>query len=369
MEVRAAISHGAKAPLTIERITLSQPGPGEVLIEAKAAGLCHSDLFVMDGGVPMSRPLIPGHEGAGVVIACGPGVTSLKKGDRVVTCAIGECGTCAQCAGRRTNLCEKAGLPAMGVGFAPSPHFKLNDGPVSVLAPGAAFSSHTIVDEVFATKIPDNVPFDVACLFGCAVPTGVGSVIYTAGVEAGSTVVVFGLGGVGLNVVDGARLAGASQIIGVDANPAKEAVARKFGLTHFIDARKTDNVTGAIQALTSGAGADYAFECVGNTDLGPKALDATRMEWGVLVQIGACPPGRDKLAIPVASVLSGRTITGSFFGKAKPRTDIAHLLAMHAKGELHSDLLVSHRLPLERINDGFKMMERGESIRAVIVFD
>lgn len=369
MDVRAAVSHGTNAPLTIERLTLKEPGPGEVLIEAKAAGLCHSDLFVMDGGVPMLRPLIPGHEGAGIVIQCGPGVKSLKVGDRVVTCAIGECGECAQCAGRRTNLCEKVGLAAMGVGFAPSPHFTLNDGPVSVLAPGATFASHTIVDESFATKIPDEIPFDVACLFGCAVPTGVGSVLYTAEVEPGSTVVVFGLGGVGLNVVDGARLAKASKIIGVDANPAKEAIARKFGLTDFIDARKTDDVTAAIKDLTGGAGADYAFECVGNIELGPKALDATRMEWGTLVQIGACPPGRDKLPITVSSVLSGRSVMGSFFGKAKPRTDIAKLLDWHAKGQLRSDLLVSHRLPLERINDGFKMMERGESIRAVITFD
>ncbi|QGZ93697.1 alcohol dehydrogenase catalytic domain-containing protein [Terricaulis silvestris] len=369
MEARAAISHSAKAPLTIEAVTLGEPGPGQVLIEAKAAGLCHSDLFVMDGGVPMSRPLIPGHEGAGVVIACGPGVKSLKVGDRVVTCAIGECGECGQCATRRTNLCEKAGLPAMGVGFAPSPHFTLNDGPVSVLAPGAAFASHTIVDEVFATKIPNGVPFDVACLFGCAVPTGVGSVLYTALVEAGASVVVFGLGGVGLNVVDGAQLAGAAQIIGVDANPAKESVGRQFGMTHFIDARKTDDITGAIRDLTGGAGADYAFECVGNIDLGPKALGATRLEWGVLVQIGACPPGRDQLAIPVSSVLSGRSVMGSFFGKSKPRTDIARMMDWFVQGKLHSDALVSHRLPLERINEGFKMMERGESIRTVITFD
>lgn len=369
MDVRAAVSHGVKAPLTIERLTLSDPGPGQVLIEAKAAGLCHSDLFVMDGGVPMIRPLIPGHEGAGVVIACGPGVKSLKVGDRVVTCAIGECGECGQCSKRRTNLCEKAGLAAMGVGFAPSPHFKLNDGAISVLAPGAAFASHTVIDEVFATKIPANVPFDVACLFGCAVPTGVGSVLYTALVEPESIVVVFGLGGVGLNVVDGAQLAGAKQIIGVDANPAKEAIARKFGLTHFINARQTDDVIAAIRALTGGAGADYAFECVGNNTLGPQALEATRMEWGTLVQIGACPPGRDALSVPVSSVLSGRTVTGSFFGKSKPRSDIAKMLDWYSQGKLHSDQLVSHRLPLERINDGFKMMERGESIRAVVVFD
>lgn len=368
MLVRAAVSHGAKAPLTIETVTLSPPGLGQVLIEAKAAGLCHSDLFVMDGGVPMSRPLIPGHEGAGVVLACGPGVTSLKPGDHVVTCAIGECGTCAQCATRRTNLCEKAGLPAMGVGFAPSPHFQLNDGPISVLAPGATFATHTVIDEVFATRIPKGIPFDVACLFGCAVPTGVGSVLYTAGVAKGASIVVFGLGGVGLNVVDGAQLAGAKIIIGVDANPAKEAIGRKFGMTHFINARQSDDVIAAIREITGG-GADYAFECVGNIDIGPKALEATRMEWGTLVQIGACAPGRDHLPIPVSSVLSGRTVTGSFFGKSKPRSDVAQMLQWFDEGKLHSDLLVSHRLPLERINDGFRMMERSESIRAVIVFD
>ncbi len=368
MHVRAAISYGAKAPLTIETLTLGAPGPGQVLIQAKAAGLCHSDLFVMDGGVPMSRPLIPGHEGAGIVLECGPGVKTLKPGDHVVTCAIGECGTCAQCATRRTNLCEKAGLPAMGVGFAPSPHFKLNDGPVSVLAPGATFATHTVIDEEFVTKIPERVPFDVACLFGCAVPTGVGSVLHTAQVEKGSTVVVIGLGGVGLNVVDGARFAEASTIIGVDANPAKEAIGRAFGMTHFINARETDDVVGAIRNITGG-GADYAFECVGNIDLGPKALDATRPEWGVLVQIGACPPGRDHLPIPVSSVLSGRSIMGSFFGKSKPRSDIRQMVEWFDQGKLNSDKLVSHRLPLNRINDGFKMMERGESIRAIIVFD
>jgi len=367
MEVRAAVAHRFGEPLSIETLWLSAPGPGEVLIQNKAAGLCHSDLLVMNGGVQMGLPLVPGHEGAGVVLDCGPGVTSLAPGDHVVTCAIGECGHCPQCRTRRTNLCETAGLPAMGLGFAPSTYFTFDGGAVSTLAPGATFADHTVVNEVFATRIPKAVPFDVACLFGCAVITGVGSVLYTAEVESGASVVVFGLGGVGLNVVDGAQLAGAKMIIGVDANPDKEAVARAFGLTHFVNAREVDDVVGHVRELTSG-GADYAFECVGNTSLGQKAIECTRPEWGSVVQIGACPPGSDQLPLAVSEILSGRSIKGSFFGKSKNRTDMAKMVDWFLEGKLHSDRLVSHRMGLDAVNEGFGMMERGESIRTVIQF-
>lgn len=366
MHIRAAVAHGFRQPLSIESPTLGRPGHGEVLIENKAAGLCHSDLFILEGGADMGMPLIAGHEGAGIVLECGPGVTRLKPGDHVVTCAIGECGHCAQCASRRTNLCETAGLPAMMLAFGPSAHFRLNGGNISTMAPGATFSSHTIVGEDFATKIPTDVPFHVACLFGCAVLTGVGSVLHTAQVEKGAKVAVFGLGGIGLNVLDGSQLAEAGMIIGIDANPAKEAVGRRFGMTDFIDGRG-DDVVRRIQDLTGG-GVDYAFECVGNPALGAMALEATRPEWGVVVQIGASPPGHDLIPLSIPQILSGRSVLGSYFGKSKIRTDMAKMVEWFREGRLHTDQLVSHRLPLESINEGFELMRRGESIRTVIEF-
>jgi S-(hydroxymethyl)glutathione dehydrogenase/alcohol dehydrogenase len=367
MEVTAAVARHVSAPLTIESAILSDLGEHDILIEAKAAGLCHSDLHVIQGGTSMGFPLIPGHEGAGIVRQVGSAVTDLKPGDHVITCAIGECGVCPSCRSTRTNLCDVVGLPAMALGLSPSAHFKLKDSPVHTLSPGATFASHTILNHLFAIKIPPAMPLDVACLFSCAVVTGVGCVLYTAEVEAGASAAVFGLGGVGLNVLDGLQLAGAKTIIGIDANPAKEAIGRQFGMTHFINAKKEPDIVGAIREITGG-GADYAFECVGRTSLGQMAISCTRPEWGKIVQIGACPPNDNKLPVAVPEILSGRTLYGSFFGKAKPRSDIPKMIDAYMAGKLHADKLVSHRLKLGDINEGFRIMETGESIRAVIEF-
>lgn len=361
MEVRGAVAHQAGERLAIETLTLSGLGPTEVLIEHRAAGLCHSDLHLIEGHTGCMFPLLPGHEGAGIAVEVGKDVTGVAVGDHVVTCGMGECGSCRACRSDLTNICEVAGFHGLTASFRPSPHFMLGGEPIALLSQGATFATHTIIDQMYVTPIPRSIPFEVACLLGCAVLTGVGAALYTARIRPGSSVVVIGLGGVGLNVIDGAVLAGAATIIGIDANPAKKQVGEAFGMTHFVNPRDGD-IAEQVRELTGG-GADYALECVGRAELIKAALQMTRPEWGTAVVIGV---PTTPLEFDSTEVAAGRVLTGSYFGKAKTRTDLRKFAELLGEGRLHTDLLVSHRIGLDEINEGFDLMTRGESVRTVI---
>ena len=363
MTTRAAVCHGVGQPLRFEQLELRGPGPGEVLVEIKASGLCHSDYHHMTGAsTPFPFPLVLGHEGAGVVLECGAGVTTVKPGDHVVPLSIGECGTCGNCHSGKTNLCQEF-FADLG---APS-HFSLNGAAVAAYSNLGTFANHLVVKQHNVAKVRSDVPFDIACYLGCGVTTGVGAALYTARVERGASVVVFGLGGIGLNVIQGARLAGASRIVGVDINPAREALARRFGATDFVDPNAVQgDLVKYLQALTGG-GADYSFECVGNVRLMRQALDCTRPGWGVSVVVGVAPDGQE-LSAPPFNLLLGRTWKGSFLGNVKTRSQLPALLDWYVEGKLNLDDLITHRLPLERINEGFELMRSGESVRTVVLF-
>lgn len=361
-ETRAAVCRAPGQPLTLETLELRDPLPDEVLVEIRASGLCHSDLHQMEGvNAPFPFPVVPGHEGAGVVLACGSAVTSVKPGDHVVPLSIPECGECAACRGGKTNLCEHF---YAGVGRAESP-FSLEGKTIAAYASLGTFANHLLVREMNVARIPDQVPFELACTVGCCVATGVGAVLYTARVETGATVVVLGLGGVGLNVVQGARLAGASRIIGVDTNPDRADVARLFGATDFVaPGQSGGDLVSTIREMTAG-GADYSFECVGNTRLMCQALEMVHPGGGVAVVVGM-PPQGETLPVPPDSLLMGRSLMGSFLGNVKTRSQLPLLLQDHLEGRLDLAGLVTHRLPLERINEGFDLMRSGESLRTVV---
>lgn len=364
MTVRGAVARSGGAPLVTESLSLHGFGDHDVLIENRAAGLCASDWGQLRGGKPgVLFPLLAGHEGAGVVLEVGRAVRGIVPGDHVATCALGECGTCDVCRSDLGNLCEVAGTRGLTSATRRSPHFSLNGEAVAVGSPGATFASHTVCDHAHVTPVPKEIPFEVACLLGCAVMTGVGSVLNVARVRAGSTVVVFGLGGVGLNVVDGARLAGASRIVGVDVNPAKAEIARAFGLTDFVDGGS--ETPAQVRELLRG-GADHAFECSGVPALVQQAIDVTRPEWGTVVLVGI--PAQPELSLNPRAILSGRTLTGSYFGKTKGRSGIRQLAEWVAQGRLNSQRLVSHRFTLDTINEGFAAMRAGDAIRSVVVF-
>jgi S-(hydroxymethyl)glutathione dehydrogenase/alcohol dehydrogenase len=360
MKIRAAVARDVGGPMRVEVVDLRSPGPGEVLVENKASGLCHSDLGVLEGKSPRRFPIILGHEAAGVVVECGPGVTSLKVGDHVAGGPMAECRVCANCLSGKTNQCLRSDV----LKDAETTPFTLDGLPLNALAPVASFANFTVAAEYYYSKVADDVPFEVACLFGCAVMTGLGSALLVADITPGSTVVVFGLGGVGLNVVDGARLAGASMVIGIDTSPQKEATARAFGVTHFLDPAQTPDLAAAIIALTDG-GADFSFECVGNADLMTIALRSTRPEWGTSVVVGA---DRRPLTAQPFDLMRGRTWKGAMMGGARARTDTARFLTLLADGKLHTDLLVTHRFALEDINAGYDLMRKGEGLRSVVVY-
>ncbi len=368
MKTRAAVAWKAGAPLTIEEVDLQGPRDGEVLVEVKATGICHTDQFTLSGADPEGLfPAILGHEGAGVVLEVGAGVPWLKPGDHVIPLYTPECRNCKFCLSRKTNLCQ-AIRATQGKGLMPdgSSRFSIGGKPILHYMGTSTFANHIVVPGIALAKIRPDAPFDIVCYIGCGVTTGVGAVLFSAKVEAGATVVVFGLGGIGLNVVQGARMVGAGQIIGVDINPAREAMARRFGMTHFINPTQVPNVVDAIVQLTDG-GADYSFECIGNTQVMRQALECTHKGWGRSIIIGVAPAGAEIATRPF-QLVTGRKWEGTAFGGARGRTDVPKIVDWYMNGKLNIDELITHRLPLERINEGFDLMARGESIRSVVVF-
>ena len=369
MQTRAAIAHKAGSPLTIETVELEGPRHGEVLVEIKATGICHTDEFTRSGADPEGLfPAILGHEGAGVVVDLGPGVVSLKKGDHVIPLYTPECRQCKSCLSRKTNLCT-AIRATQGKGVMPdgTSRFSIGGEPVHHYMGCSTFSNFTVLPEIALAKIRPDAPFDKVCYIGCGVTTGIGAVINTAKVEPGANVVVFGLGGIGLNVVQGARMAGADMIVGVDINPAREALARKFGMTHFVNPKdlKGDLVPHLVEL--TGGGADYSFECVGNTDLMRQALECTHRGWGVSVIIGVAGSGKEIATRPF-QLVTGRVWKGTAFGGARGRTDVPKIVDWYMDGKINIDDLITHTLPLDRINEGFDLMHSGESIRSVVVY-
>ncbi len=368
MKTRAAVAWQANAPLTIETVDLQGPQAGEVLVEVKATGICHTDWYTLSGADAEGLfPSILGHEGAGIVMEVGAGVTSLAPGDHVIPLYTPECRQCKSCLSRKTNLCT-AIRGTQGKGLMPdgSSRFSIDGRPVFHYMGTSTFANHIVVPEIALAKIRDDAPFDKVCYIGCGVTTGVGAVLFTAQVEAGANVVVFGLGGIGLNVIQGARMVGADKIIGVDINPAREAMARHFGMTHFVDPKQHDNLVDHLVQLTGG-GADYSFECIGNTTTMRQALECCHRGWGKSVIIGVAESGQEISTRPF-QLVTGRVWQGSAFGGARGRTDVPRIVDWYMDGKIKIDELITHRLALQDINQGFELMKRGESIRSVVMF-
>jgi S-(hydroxymethyl)glutathione dehydrogenase / alcohol dehydrogenase len=368
MKTRAAVAWKAGAPLTIETVDLEGPKAGEVLVEVKATGICHTDHYTLSGADPEGLfPAILGHEGAGVVLEVGPGVTSLQKDDHVIPLYTPECRQCKFCLSRKTNLCQLI-RGTQGKGLMPdaTSRFSIGGKPILHYMGTSTFANHIVVPEIALAKIRKDAPFDKVCYIGCGVTTGVGAVIFSAKVEAGANVVVFGLGGIGLNVIQGARMVGADKIIGIDLNPAREKMARQFGMTHFINPKEVPNVVDAIVQLTDG-GADYSFECIGNTTTMRQSLECCHKGWGRSIIIGVAAAGQEIATRPF-QLVTGRKWEGSAFGGARGRTDVPRIVDWYMDGKLSIDPLITHTLKLEEINHGFELMERGESIRSVVVY-
>ncbi|HEY2864167.1 MAG TPA: S-(hydroxymethyl)glutathione dehydrogenase/class III alcohol dehydrogenase [Casimicrobiaceae bacterium] len=367
MDVRAAVAHRAGAPLSIETVRLDGPREGEVLIELKATGICHTDEFTRSGADPEGLfPAILGHEGAGVVVDLGPGVNTVRRGDHVIPLYVPECRQCKSCLSRKTNLCTAIrGTQGKGVMPDGTSRFFLDGEPLHHYMGCSTFANFTVLPEIAVAKIREDAPFEKVCYIGCGVTTGIGAVINTAKVEPGANVVVFGLGGIGLNVVQGARLAGANMIIGVDLNPAREPLARKLGLTHFVDSRAAGADLVAHLVELTGGGADYTFECIGNVDVMRQALECCHRGWGVAIIIGVAGAGQEIRTRPF-QLITGRTWKGTAFGGARGRTDLPRIVDWYMDGRINIDDLITHVLPLERINEGFELMHAGKSIRAVV---
>ena len=367
MDVRAAVAHKAGAPLTIETVKLEGPKTGEVLIEIKATGICHTDEFTLSGGDPEGLfPSILGHEGAGIVVDVGPGVTSVQNGDHVIPLYTPECRQCKSCLSRKTNLCT-AIRATQGKGLMPdsTSRFSLGKDTVYHYMGCSTFSNFTVLPEIAVAKIRKDAPFDKVCYIGCGVTTGIGAVINTAKVEPGANVVVFGLGGIGLNVIQGARMAGANMIVGVDINPNRKTLAEKFGMTHFVNPKEVQgDLVPYLVDLTNG-GADYSFECVGNVQLMRQALECCHRGWGVSVIIGVAGAGQEISTRPF-QLVTGRVWKGTAFGGARGRTDVPKIVDWYMEKKINIDDLITHVLPLERINEGFDLMHAGKSIRAVV---
>jgi S-(hydroxymethyl)glutathione dehydrogenase / alcohol dehydrogenase len=369
MKIRAAVAHKAGAPLTIETVDLAGPKAGEVLVEIKATGICHTDEYTRSGADPEGLfPAILGHEGAGVVVEVGSGVSTLRKGDHVIPLYTPECRQCKSCLSRKTNLCT-AIRATQGKGVMPdgTSRFSLDGKPLHHYMGCSTFANFTVLPEIALAKIRDDAPFDKVCYIGCGVTTGIGAVINTAKVEAGATAVVFGLGGIGLNVVQGLRMVGANMIVGVDLNPAREALARKFGLTHFVNPKQVAGDLVAHLVELTGGGADYSFECIGNVDVMRQALECCHRGWGVSVIIGVAGAGQEIKTRPF-QLVTGRVWKGTAFGGARGRTDVPKIVDWYMDGKINIDDLITHVLPLDRINEGFELMHAGTSIRAVVTY-
>ncbi|MCB9581369.1 MAG: S-(hydroxymethyl)glutathione dehydrogenase/class III alcohol dehydrogenase [Polyangiaceae bacterium] len=369
MDVRAAVAREAGKPLSIETVQLEGPKAGEVLVELKATGVCHTDEFTLSGKDPEGIfPSILGHEGAGVVVDVGPGVTSVKKGDHVIPLYTPECRECEFCLNPKTNLCQ-AIRATQGKGLMPDGTSRFSSGgkPLFHYMGTSTFASHTVLPEIAVAKIREDAPFEKVCYIGCGVTTGVGAVINTAKVEPGSKVVVFGLGGIGLNVIQGARLVGADMIVGVDLNPGRRAIAEKFGMTHFVNPKEVEGDLVPYLVNLTGGGADYTFECVGNVELMRQALECCHKGWGESVIIGVAPAGAEIATRPF-QLVTGRVWRGSAFGGARGRTDVPKIVDWYMDGKIDIDSLITHTLPLDRINEAFDLMHEGKSIRTVVTY-
>ncbi|MFC5550064.1 S-(hydroxymethyl)glutathione dehydrogenase/class III alcohol dehydrogenase [Massilia aerilata] len=368
MKTRAAIAWKAGEPLQIAEVDLEGPRAGEVLVEIKATGICHTDWYTLSGADPEGIfPAILGHEGAGIVLETGPGVTSVKRDDHVIPLYTPECRQCKFCLSRKTNLCQ-AIRSTQGRGLMPdaTSRFLLDGKPIYHYMGTSTFSNYIVVPEIALAKIRADAPFDKTCYIGCGVTTGVGAVIFTAKVEAGANVVVFGLGGIGLNVIQAARMVGADKIIGVDLNPGREEMARKFGMTHFVNPKNVENVVDTIVQLTDG-GADYAFECIGNVQTMRQALECCHKGWGQSIIIGVAEAGKEIATRPF-QLVTGRVWKGSAFGGARGRTDVPKIVDWYMENKINIDDLITHTLPLDRINEGFELMKSGQSIRSVVIY-
>jgi S-(hydroxymethyl)glutathione dehydrogenase/alcohol dehydrogenase len=369
MKTRAAVARAQAQPLSIETIDLEGPHAGEVLVEIKATGICHTDEFTLSGADPEGIfPSVLGHEGAGIVVDVGAGVTSLKKGDHVIPLYTPECRQCEYCVSRKTNLCV-AIRATQGQGLMPDGTSRFSSGgePIHHYMGTSTFSNFTVLPEIALAKIREDAPFEKVCYIGCGVTTGIGAVINTAKVEPGAKVVVFGLGGIGLNVVQGARLAGAEMIVGVDLNPGRVPMAEKFGMTHFVNPAEVEgDLVPYLVSLTKG-GADYSFECIGNVKVMRQALECAHRGWGQSIIIGVAPSGAEISTRPF-QLVTGRQWKGTAFGGARGRTDVPRIVDWYMDGKINIDDLITHVLPFERINDGFDLMKRGESIRTVVTY-
>ena len=369
MDVKAAVATKAGAPLTIETVQLGGPRAGEVLVEIKASGVCHTDLFTLSGDDPEGIfPAILGHEGAGVVVEVGAGVTSLKPGDHVIPLYTPECRNCEYCLSRKTNLCQ-AIRSTQGRGLMPdgTSRFTHEGKDVFHYMGTSTFAQYTVVPEIALAKIREDAPFEKVCYIGCGVTTGIGAVIYTAKVQPGDNVIVFGLGGIGLNVIQGARMAGANMIIGVDINPAREELAKKFGLTHFVNPKEVEgDIVPYLVNLTKG-GADHTFECIGNVKLMRQALECCHKGWGKSTIIGVAGAGQEIATRPF-QLVTGRVWQGSAFGGARGRTDVPKIVDWYMEGKINIDDLITHVMPIEKINHAFELMHEGTSIRSVVTF-
>ncbi|MBS29184.1 MAG: S-(hydroxymethyl)glutathione dehydrogenase/class III alcohol dehydrogenase [Alphaproteobacteria bacterium] len=369
METRAAVALQAGKPLSIETVNLDGPREGEVLVEIKATGVCHTDEFTLSGADPEGLfPAILGHEGAGVVVDVGRGVTSVAKGDHVIPLYTPECRECDYCTSGRTNLCQ-AIRETQGQGVMPdgSSRFSIGGDKLFHYMGTSTFSNYTVLPEIAVAKVREDAPFEKICYIGCGVTTGIGAVINTAKVEPGDNVVVFGLGGIGLNVIQGARLVGANKIVGVDLNPDRRAIAEAFGMTHFVNPTEVEgDLVPYLVDLTDG-GADHSFECIGNVEVMRQALECCHKGWGKSTIIGVAPAGAEIATRPF-QLVTGRVWQGTAFGGAKGRTDVPRIVDWYMDGRINIDDLITHVMPLDQINDAFDLMHKGESIRSVITF-
>ncbi len=369
MKTRAAVARKAGEPLSLETVELDGPREGEVLVEIKATGICHTDEYTLSGADSEGMfPSILGHEGAGIVVDVGKNVSTLKKGDHVIPLYTPECRQCEYCLSRKTNLCV-AIRATQGRGVMPDGTSRFSSGKETVYhyMGTSTFSNFTVLPEIALAKIREDAPFDKVCYIGCGVTTGIGAVMNTAKVEAGARCVVFGLGGIGLNVIQGLRMVGAEQIVGVDLNPRRKEMAEKFGMTHFVNpAEVQGDLVPYLVDLTKG-GADYSFECIGNTQVMRQALECAHRGWGKSVIIGVAGAGQEISTRPF-QLVTGRTWMGTAFGGARGRTDVPRIVDWYMDGKINIDDLITHVLPFEKINDGFDLMRRGESIRSVVVY-